>query len=166
MSANVETMFYTGREKPWHGLGVSLPESPTSEDAIVAAGLDWTVEKRPIFDANGTQISNYYANTRDKDGSVLGVVSGRYEIVQNKEAFAFTDSLVGEGLRYNTAGSLRDGKCIWLLGEMPTTKILDDTMENFICFTNTFDGSGAVQCCMTPVRVVCQNTMNLALSSA
>ena len=90
MAANVETLFLT-REPAWHGLGTILPESPTSEDAIVAAGLDWTVEKKPIFDASGKQIENYFANTRDKDGSVLGVVSGRYEIVQNIEAFALTD---------------------------------------------------------------------------
>ena len=166
MPALVESMFYSGRQVPWHGLGIQLPESPTSEDAIVAAGLDWSVEKKPIFDADGNQIPNYFANTRDKDNSVLGVVGGRYEIVQNKDAFAFTDALVDEGLRYATAGSLREGKCIWLLAEMPTTKILDDEIGNFICFTNTFDGSGAVQCIMTPVRIVCSNTLNLALSSA
>ena len=117
MSANVETMFYVGREKPWHGLGQSVESAPTSEDAIVAAGLDWKVEKKPIFDAQGNQIDNYFANTRDKDNSVLGVVSGRYEIVQNEEAFSFTDSLVDAGMKYSTAGSLRNGKCIWLLGD-------------------------------------------------
>jgi len=166
MSALVETMFYTGREKPWHGLGISVESAPTSKDAIVAAGLDWTVEKKPIYDAAGNQINNYFANTRDKDNSVLGVVSGRYEIVQNEEAFAFTDSLVEEGLVYESAGSLRDGKTIWLLGQMPKTKILDDDLGNFICFTNTFDGSGAVQCCCTPIRIVCNNTLNLALRTA
>lgn len=166
MSANVETMFYSGREKPWHGLGVELPESPTAEDAIVAAGLNWKVEKKPIFDATGSEIPGYFANTRDSDNSILGIVSGRYEIVQNEEAFSFTDSLVDSGLRYSTAGSLRDGKCIWLLGEMPKTKILDDDLEQYICFTNTFDGSGAIQVICTPIRVVCNNTLNLALNSA
>lgn len=166
MPALVESMFYSGREKPWHGTGIELPESPLAEDAIVAAGLDWKVEKKQIFDANGIEIPNYFANTRDKDGSVLGVVSGRYEIVQNIEAFSFTDSLVDEGLRYATAGSLRDGKCIWLLAEMPKTQILGEDLEQYICFTNTFDGSGAIQCCCTPVRVVCNNTLNFALRTA
>lgn len=165
MAANVETLFLT-REPAWHGLGTILPESPTSEDAIVAAGLDWTVEKKPIFDASGKQIENYFANTRDKDGSVLGVVSGRYEIVQNIEAFAFTDSLTGEGLVYESAGSLREGKTIFLLGKLPRTTILGEALEPYVCFTNTFDGSGAIQCCCCHTRVVCQNTLNIALKEA
>lgn len=154
------------REPAWHGLATVIPESPTSEDAIVAAGLDWTVEKKPIFDASRNEIKNYFANTRDSDGSVLGVVSGRYEIVQNKDAFSFTDSLVDEGLTYESAGSLRDGKCIWLLGKMPKTTILGDDVENYIAFTNTFDGSGAIQVCLTPTRIVCMNTLNFALKTA
>lgn len=165
MSAAVETLFVT-REPAWHGLGTILPESPTSEDAIVAAGLDWKVEKKPIFDANGNQINNYFANTRDKDNSILGVVSERYEIVQNLDAFSFTDSLVGEGLTYESAGALRDGKQIFLLGHLPSTSILDDELVPYICFTNTFDGSGAIQCCCTPTRVVCANTLNFALRTA
>lgn len=165
MSAQIETLFVT-RVPAWHGLGTILPESPTSEDAIVAAGLDWTVEKKPIFDDKGKPIANYFANVRDTDESVLGVVSGRYEIVQNKEAFAFTDALVGEGLTYESAGSLRDGRCVFLLGHMPETTILDDKVDQYVCFTNTFDGSGAIQVCLTPTRVVCQNTLNLALRNA
>lgn len=165
MSAAVESLFYT-REKPWHGLGVRVEESPTSEDAIVAAGLDWIVEKKPIFDANGNQINNYFANTRNTDQSVLGIVSGRYEIIQNKDAFSFTDSLVDEGLTYECAGSLRDGKQIFLLAHMPQTKILGEALEPYICFTNTFDGSGAVQCICTPTRIVCMNTLNFALKTA
>lgn len=165
MAAAVETLFVT-RVPAWHGLGTILPESPTSKDAIVAAGLDWKVERKPIFDQNGKQINNYFANTRDKDGSILGVVSGRYEIVQNDDAFSFTDSLVGEGLTYESAGSLLNGKCIFLLGKMPKTTILGDAIEPYVCFTNSFDGSGAIQVCMTPTRVVCQNTLNLALRTA
>lgn len=165
MAANVETLFVT-RKPAWHGLGIILPESPTSEDAIVAAGLDWTVEKKPIFDAGGNQIDNYFANTRDKDNSVLGIVSGRYEIVQNIEAFSFTDSLVDEGLKYESAGSLLNGKCIFLLGKLPRTTILGDDLEPLVCFTNTFDGSGAIQVVCTHTRVVCQNTLNIALNTA
>lgn len=171
MPAYVETMFYesneaNGRFLPWHRQGEAVANALTSKEAIVAAGLDWRVEKKPIFDAAGNQIENYFANTRDKDNSVLGVVSDRYEIVQNEEAFAFTDNLVEEGLKYTTAGSLRNGKCIWLLGQLPKTQILGDDIGSFICFTNTFDGSGAIQVCCTPVRVVCCNTLNLALSTA
>ena len=165
MAANVETLFVT-RQPAWHGLGTILPVSPTSEDAIVASGLNWTVTKEPIFDANGKQIDNYFANTRDKDNSVLGIVSGRYEIIQNIEAFSFTDSLVDEGLTYESAGSLCSGKVIFLLGKLPRTTILGESLEPFVCFTNTFDGSGAVQVVCTHTRVVCQNTLNFALKTA
>lgn len=165
MAANVETLFVT-RTPAWHKQGIILPESPTSEDAIVAAGLDWEVTKEPIFDSKGVQIPNYFANTRNTDNSVLGVVSGRYEIVQNKEAFTFTDSLVGEGLTYESAGSLAGGKRVWLLGNLPSTSILGDEVIPYICFANTFDGSGAIQVCCVHTRVVCQNTLNLALNTA
>ena len=165
MSANVESMFYV-REKPWHGLGVRVEEAPTSAEALWLAGLDWKVERRNIYDARGDVIPGYGANTRDKDGLILGIVGKQYSIVQNEDAFAFTDALVGEGITYETAGSLRNGKQVWLLGKMPERYILGDKVEPYICFTNTHDGSGAVRACMTPVRVVCNNTLNVALRSA
>lgn len=165
MPANVETMMYV-REKPWHGLGVRVEEAPRSAEALEIAGLDWTIEGRPVFNDEGVQIMGYKANTRSSDGSVLGIVSNRYQVVQNEEAFEFTDALIGEGVTYETAGSLRGGRQIWLLGKMPERYIVGDKFEPYICFTNTHDGSGAVRACMTPIRVVCNNTLNAALSSA
>lgn len=164
MSAYVETMFSV-REKPWHGLGTIVEEAKTSKEAIELAGLNWNVVNKPIY-TDGMKIPNYVANIRDSDNSVLGIVTNRYQIVQNSEAFDFTDSLLDEQVKYETAGSLFNGKKIWLLAKMPSTKILDDEVEPYICFTNTHDGSGAVRCIMTPVRVVCNNTLNLALSTA
>lgn len=111
-------------------------------------------------------LSNYKANVRDIDNEVLGIVSDRYKIVQNKEAFDFTDLLIGNGVTYETAGSLRKGKTIWLLVKLPETKILGDNFAPYICFSNTHDGTSAVKVCMTPIRVVCSNTLNLALNSA
>ena len=169
MSANVETMMYV-REKPWHGLGTMVTEAPTSADALRLAGLDWTVEQTPVFTDTGTLINGYKANMRSTDGKVLGIVSNKYKIVQNTEAFEFTDSLVGETekgvVRYETAGSLNGGKRIWMLAKMPTQKILDDDIEPYMCFTNSHDGTGAIRICMTPVRVVCANTLSMALNSA
>ena len=163
---NVEQMFYAGREKPWHGLGTQVHEALTAEKAIEMAGLDWNVVPYPVHDQFGLEIPGYKANTRDSDMTVLGIVGARYSIVQNKDAFDFTDALIGEGLRYETAGSLRNGKQIWLLGKMPETAIAGDKVEPYVCFTNTHDGSGAVRVCMTPVRVVCNNTLNFALETA
>lgn len=165
MSANVETMFYV-REVPWHGLGTRVEEAPNSADAIRLAELDWRVESNPIYDVYGKEIPGFVANTRSSDNSVLGIVSPQYKIVQNSKAFEFTDSLLDDGVVYETAGSLKDGKMIWLLAKMPQQKILDDAFDPYICFTNSHDGTGAVKVCMTPVRVVCNNTLNLALSTA
>lgn len=165
MSANVESCFVV-REPAWHKIGIVLPDAPTSKDAIVAAGLDWNVVQEPVYTSKQEQIPNYYANIRDKDNSVLGVVSSKYQIVQNQEAFEFTDHLIDEGLTYESAGSLRNGKCVWMLGRLPETYILGDKVEQYICFTNTFDGSGAIQVICTPTRVVCQNTLNFALNNA
>lgn len=166
MPAEVETMMYT-REKPWHGLGTYVAEAPTSAEALRLSGLDWTVDQRPVYLENAAvPVPNYKANVRDRDGKVLGIVTDRYQVVQNAEAFSWTDELIGGDVRYETAGSLREGKKIWLLAKMPTAKVAGDDVEPYLCFSNTHDGSGAVKVCMTPVRVVCQNTLNLALSSA
>lgn len=164
MSANFESGFSV-REVPWHGLGTIVQEAPTSADALRLAELDWSVIQKPVF-TDGIEIPNYKANVRDKDNSVLGIVTDRYKIVQNADAFAFTDSLLDEEVRYETAGSLRNGRTIWLLARMPQTKILDDEVDPFICFTNSHDGTGAIKVCMTPVRIVCSNTLNLALNTA
>lgn len=165
MSHEIESLMYV-REVPWHGLGKKLETAPTSKEAIIEAGLAWCVESKPIYDINGNEIPNFKANTRDIDNKVLGVVGNKYKIVQNSDAFDFTDSLIDEGMVYETAGSLSGGKKIWLLGKMPETKILNDKIDPYVCFVNSFDGTGAIKVCMTPVRVVCSNTLNFALSQA
>jgi phage/plasmid-like protein (TIGR03299 family) len=171
MSHEVESMFYVSNEEngrfvPWHGLGTPVKEAQTSKEAIKVAGLDWTVESKPIYSDKGIEIPGFKANTRNIDDKVLGIVSNRYRIVQNSDAFDFTDSLIGEEVKYETAGSLCGGKRIFLLAKLPDKKILDDDFDNYICFTNSHDGKGAIEACMTPTRVVCQNTLNLALSKA
>ena len=166
MPANIETMFYV-RVAPWHGLGVCVQESLNSEDALHESGLDWNVIQRPIMTSSYDPIPGYKANIRDIDDRILGVVTDRYKVVQNHEAFAFTDALLGEGVRYETAGSLQDGKKIWLLAKLPDKYFLEgEEVEPYLVFSNSHDGSGAIKVCMTPIRVVCQNTLNLALNSA
>ena len=169
MAANVETMMYV-REKPWHGLGTMVMEAPTSADALRLAGLDWTVDQTPVYTDAGIEIAGYKANRRNSDNAILGIVSDRYKIVQNTEAFEFTDALIGETengvVKYETAGSLCGGKRVWLLAKMPTQKILDDDVEPYMFFSNTHDGSGAIKVGLTPVRIVCNNTLNIALNTA
>ena len=112
MPAEVETMF-SARVKPWHGLGTVVAECPDLQEAVKLAGLDWKVEQKDVYADNWNRIPGYKANVRDSDQSVLGVVSDRYQVVQNEEAFAFTDELLGEGVRYETAGSLQGGRRVF-----------------------------------------------------
>lgn len=163
MAHNIESMF-SSREKPWHELGKVVAGALSSEEAITAAGLDWNVNQVSI--THKDKDSGYFLNYRDTDDTILGVVGSRYKIVQNKEAFNFADSLLEQDLQYETAGSLGEGKRIWLLAKMPDTSIFDDVIEPYLCLTNSHDGSGSLKVVMTPVRVVCQNTLNLALRTA
>lgn len=166
MSANVETMFYV-RNVPWHGLGTRVMEAPASSEALKLAGLDWKVLQEPVYTENGELIRGYKANVRDTDRKVLGVVTDRYKVVQNQDAFAFTDALLGQGVRYETAGSLMGGKKVWLLAHMPREYIISgERISPYLVFSNTHDGSGVVKVAVTPIRVVCSNTLNLALASA
>ena len=165
MAHLVESLMYV-REKPWHSLGTMVMEAPNSAEAIKLAGLDWEVHAKPIFTDAGFQIPGYVANTRSSDNSILGVVTDKYKVVQNKDAFAFTDALIGNDCRYETAGSLKSGRTVWMLARLPDTKILDDDVERYLCFMNTHDGTGAVRVFSTNVRVVCNNTLNIALNNA
>lgn len=166
MSANVETMFYT-RERPWHGLGKMVMEAPTSKEALVLAGLDWQVMQKPIVTEDDIPIPGFKANIRDIDEKVLGVVTDRYKVVQNEEAFAFTDELLGEGVTYETAGSIQEGRRTWILAKLPHRYIISgDEVIPYLVFMNSHDGTGAIKAAMTPIRVVCNNTLNLALKNA
>jgi phage/plasmid-like protein (TIGR03299 family) len=178
MSAEVETMMYVG-DVPWHGLGFYCGDKPvTSKEAIVAAGLDWRVEKSPLYImgeeeyVEGTvrtvpiPVEDNVAIVRSTDKSILGVVGNRYEPVQNTEAFSFMDGLVESGqMRYHTAGSLRNGQRVWLLGKVGQYEVVDgDQMDEYLFLYNSHDGSRALRCLFTTVRVVCANTARLALA--
>lgn len=166
MAADVESMFYV-REAPWHGLGTKVAEALDSKEALDAAGLNWKIVQEPIYTGTRETITGYKANVRDSDRKVLGVVSDRYRVIQNNEAFAFTDELLGEGVRYETAGSLQGGKKVWLLARLPHEYIISgERISPYLLFLNAHDGSGAVKAALTPVRVICQNTLNLALGTA
>ena len=166
MPANVETMFSV-RETPWHGLGRIIMDAPASREALELAGLDWQVESRNIYSGTGAMIPGYRANVRSTDDAVLGVVSDRYRIVQNEEAFQFTDDLLGEGVTYETAGSLQGGKKVWMLARLPRKYLIaGDQVVPYLVIFNSHDGSSGVKVAMTPIRVVCQNTLNLALNTA
>lgn len=166
MAANVEWMFSGNGVTPWHGIGEVIKGTLSSEEAIKVAGLDWDVIPKPIYDEFGREIPGFKVNQRSSDQKNLGIVTNRYKIVQNREAFAFTDALLGEGVQYESAGSLASGKRVWMLARLENTTIAEENIDPYLVFTNCHDGTGAVRVAITPVRVVCQNTLNLALQNA
>lgn len=165
MAHAVETMFYV-REVPWHGLGHRVLEAPDSENALKLAGLDWLVEQRPVY-VQGEQVEGYRANVRSSDDRVLGIVRERYRVLQNREAFGFADGLLGRGVQYETAGALFDGRRVWVQARLRRPiRLLRDEVAQYLCITNSHDGEGAVRVIVTPVRVVCNNTLTFALRNA
>jgi phage/plasmid-like protein (TIGR03299 family) len=158
---------FSVRQVPWHGLGKVIEEAPDSVAAIKLAGLDWEVHQKEVY-VDGIAVPNYIANVRSDNGNVLGIVSERYQIVQNHEAFSFTDALISGGdVRYETAGSLKEGRQVWMLAKMNREyDILGDKVDPYLCFVNSHDGTGAIRVLMTPIRVVCKNTLNMAINRA
>lgn len=177
--------FFSVKEKAWHNLGQIVKEYPTSEEAIKFAGLDYEVEKSPLFtkgagiieNTNGIEmidseleVPNYFANIRTDNNTVLGVVGKDYQIVQNREAFSFFDSIVGggNGILYETAGALGNGERIFITAKLPDYIRVgngDDITEKYIFLTTSHDGSGSITAAFTPVRIVCQNTLNASLKN-
>jgi len=169
MAHEVENMFYVN-EVPWHGLGVPLDAPPTVEDAIRLAGLDWQVNCEEVFLANGTKIKNRHAIVRDSDSSVLGMVGNKWTPLQNDKAFSFFQPFLDAGeCTLETAGSLRSGRHVFILAKIkgdPIEVVKGDAFHQFLLLANGHDGSLAASVALTPVRVVCANTLAVSLESA
>jgi len=178
MPAAVETMAYvTSRGLPWHREGNGIPELATAGEMLDAAGLNWSVNKVPVVTVNGAAsvtIPNKVATVRSTDGAVLGIVGPNYRVFDNADAFAFADAIVADnGNHYETAGSLYGGSTVFLSMELNSVKVRvngeakdADEFKTFLLISNSHDGSKALQATITPVRVVCANTLNMALGSA
>lgn len=174
--------FFSVKEKAWHGLGTIIENYPTSAEAIKHAGLDYTVEKRPLFtydtENNSADpeteliipeitVPDYFATVRKDTDEVLGVVGKDYHVVQNIDAFSFFDSIVGgkDGILYETAGALGKGERIFITAKLPDfIKVgKSDLIEQFLFLTTSHDGFGSITASFTPIRICCQNTLNAAL---
>ena len=161
-------------EAPWHRLGQKLDRPATAAEAIQAAHLDWGVAKEPLFTKHGDEmvrVPGRFAMVPD-DGwdepnhPVFGIVGAEYTPLQNRDAFGFFDGIVGEGEAiYHTAGALGEGERIWILAKLPSyiRVIGDDITEKYLLLSNTHGGNGSVQVKFTPIRVVCENTLTMAL---
>jgi len=179
-----DTMFST-RETPWHKLGVVLPTAPTLDEAIVAAGLDWRVKMCNLqaLGDDGKPLDSssiiHRAVIREDTKAVLGVVGPSWTPLQNKDAFKFFQPFIDEGsVSLETAGSLRDNKYVWVLGKVnkfdPLSQkwsslegevIKNDPINRYVLLCHGHDGTLAVRVGYTDIRVVCQNTMNMAFNS-
>ena len=162
------------RQVPWFGIGTVVEEAPTSAEAMRLAGLDWEVVQKPVY-CDGMKVPNRVGNVRMRidhethalEKNVLGIVSPDYHPVQNSEAFDFFDSLIGEEAHYESAGCLGEGRQIFLTAKMERRwTVADDDIDTYLLLSNGHDGCHALRAAVTPIRVVCQNTLNLALAKA
>lgn len=180
MAANVESMMYrkaSNSDIPWHKEGTPVPELATISEAITVAGLDWKVEKRPVFfesklpatDGAQLQVPNQFVTVRTHDERPLGIVGKDYTPMQQSEWAPFFDELIGPGKAcIETAGSLNDGKKIWMLAKLPgQLRIMGDDMVNkYLLIANGHDGVFNLSIGPTMTRVVCNNTLTAALNGS
>lgn len=162
--ANVETGMFAG-VRPWHEFGTRLPLNIKADEAIVTAGLDWEVVLKE-FEVENQAVERYRATVRSSDKKVLGIVQERYTPIQNAEMFAFAESLVKiGGAHYHTAGALDGGRRVWILLELnDVIKVgKGDITKKYLLLTGSHDRTASFRCLFTPIRVVCQNTLNAAL---
>jgi phage/plasmid-like protein (TIGR03299 family) len=161
-------MAYAG-DVPWHGLGTKVPADLTPDQMLEAAGLDWTVEKKDLtFEVNGEQIvaPGKKALVRSSDGALLDVIGDNWNPLQNSEAFEFFNDFVAAGdMEMHTAGSLEDGRRVWALAKVNDTfeVFKGDAIEQFLLFSNPHKYGQVIDVRMTPTRVVCNNTLTMAL---
>jgi phage/plasmid-like protein (TIGR03299 family) len=168
-------MFYYG-ERPWHGLGIAVDHVLTASEAIEAAGLDWLVEKREIFFRTQNDFgeptyeqAKGFATVRTDLNIPLGVVSDKYQPIQNHEAFNFIDTLIAsKEAKFHTAGALFNGEKVWMLAKLPGNIAVkgDDVVDKYLVLMNAHNGKSAMRVFFTPIRVVCMNTLRQAISSA
>lgn len=165
------SMAYVG-DTPWHGLGKRVPSDLSPEQMLQAANLDWTVERRPLFfsDSKGQPVlTQSTALVRSSDERVLTVVSENWNPVQNVEAFTFFNDFVHAGdMEMHTAGSLKHGKMVWALAKIKTSFELfgGDQVEGFLLFSNPHEFGRSVDIRFSPIRVVCNNTLTMALGNS
>lgn len=163
--------FSANKIKAWHGLGTVVDGAVNAEQALKLGGLDFEVVKVPMHvNVGGTNIvvPDKFATMRTDTNDILGVVGNRYEIIQNKNAFSVFDGIFEQGqASFETGGTLGNGERVWLMAKLPDTIRIqgkDDVTEMHLLFTNGHDGKNTLQVMLTPIRVVCNNTLSAAIS--
>ena len=172
MPANIDSMAYAG-EVPWHGLGTRLTKRMTTDEALEKGGLNWEVELtslRAESEAGRFDIDckEHRAVVRKDNNSVLGVVGTSYVPLQNKDAFSFFDHAITDRKAiFETVGALGKGERVWMLAKVEGKDfevLPSDKVDPYLLLFHAHDGSACVTSLFTPIRVVCQNTLRVALS--
>lgn len=182
---NGTASFFTVKEPAWHNLGTVVTEAQTQEEALKLARLDYEVclVKPYVFHPEGDAIilnqhrggallgraaevkGDFHAVTRCDTGAVFGFVSGKYNVIQNREAFLFFDNFIErtESI-YHTAGVLQDGRISWILAKLPEhIEVHGEVIDMYVLIINYHDGKHAMQAMITPIKVVCNNTLDAAV---
>lgn len=159
---------YAERQPVWNGLGTDVSDCRSVEEALCRSGLDFTVRQADIMtdDEYPIALPGFKANIKN-DGTPLGIVSTKYKVVQNEDAFAFLDDLAEEGMKFERAGGLQNGRKVFVLARMPDRYFISgESIAPYIVFINSHDGSGSIKVLMTPIRMICLNMLNLAVRNA
>ena len=176
-SVNGQTAFASLREPAWHGLGTVFDNEVTTSEMLSLAHLnDWNVRLEDVATPEGFNSDKTYSfvtrtNPFDKSqNDILGVVGERYKVLQNEDLFSFGDNILDGGGRWETAGSIKAGRQVFGSLALERETVLDpngvsDKINTYLLINTSHDGSVAIQASITPVRVVCANTLNLALSA-
>jgi len=176
MPANIaeidgEAAVVLAREPAWHGLGTVVDHLMKAEEAFKLAQLDWTVEKRQLFNKVDDTTFNpidAYGIFRTTDSQLLGTCGKMYKPIQNSQGFELIDALLelaDGGAYYETAGALGSGEIVWALARIPEQfRILGgEEHKLFLMFMTRHDGNGSARCKLVDTRVVCQNTLSVAI---
>lgn len=159
---------FTAKTPAWHGLGITVSEAPTWQDASKLAHLDWTISKHRLLNPLTSDPIPSFAIVRDDSNKWISTVGEKYFPIQNSQCFEFCDALLQTGkVRYESAGALGNGETVWCLAKMDNDfePVKGDVHETYLLFTDSRDGKAA-KVFLTTVRVVCQNTLNMALSNS
>lgn len=169
---------YVDRTTTWHALGRDVTECKNMAQVLRTSGLDYTVEKCPLYaevegldsrdyldpDNKLLEVPNRFVTTRMNDGHLYDVVSDKYEVIQNKDAFDFVDYM-SEDLQFEKAGETESGM-VYIIGKLPEVDILGDAFVPHVIFRNGFSGKVKISAAITPLRLVCQNQFNFAFGGA
>lgn len=158
---------FDSRKSYFNDIGTQITGTQKTAEALKISGLDYQVEKKEIYLADGTLVKDKFATVRKDTNDILGVVGRNFNIVQNQQAFSFIDEIIGNGgADFETAGVIDNGRGAFVLAKTDPIQILDDPFDPYILFSNYHDGSGALKVMFTPIRVWCQNCLAVASKQA